>query len=64
MKTKQSDWEKVLTIMERYNRFDGYINVLGGEMTFFDSNAIIDGVHSFYVTKEDVINFTNNFKND
>jgi hypothetical protein len=64
MKTKKSDWEKVLTIMERYNRFDGYINVLGGEMTFFDSNAIIDGVYSFYVTKEDVINFTNNFKKD
>tara|TARA_R110000868_G_scaffold400073_2_gene674213 strand:- start:295 stop:486 length:192 start_codon:yes stop_codon:yes gene_type:complete len=58
--TKQ-DWQKVLKIMNQYNRDYGFVNIVDGKFTFFDSNAIIDNVGSFYVTKSDVNNFLLNY---
>ena len=59
--TTQADWQRIMNTMVQYNRSWGFINILDGKLTFFDSNATIDGVDSFYVTKSDVKMFLHNF---
>ena len=53
-KINQSEWVDILKTMTFYNRTNGYINDVGGKLTFFDSNACIGGVDSFYITIEEV----------
>ena len=53
-KLTKEDWERVLSTMTRYNRESGFVNILEDKLTFFDRNATIDGVDSFYVTQSDV----------
>ena len=60
--TTESDWKRILNIMIRYNRESGYINILDEQVTFFDGNAIIDDVGSFYVTQSDVQKIILSFK--
>ena len=60
-KTTQADWQRILNVMIQYNREWGFINILDNKLTFFDSNAIIDGVGSFYVTQCDVKKILTNY---
>jgi len=53
-KIKKQDWKSILKTMVFYNRQSGFINVLDDKLTFFDTNAVIDGADSFYITKQEV----------
>ncbi len=60
-KLKQSEWVAIFKSMKFYGRNDGYVNDVDGVLTFFDDNACIDGVYSFYVTLSDVEGFIANY---
>jgi hypothetical protein len=60
-KITQADWQRILNTMLQYNRSCGFINILDGKLTFFDGNAVINDVGSFYVTQSDVRMFLNNY---
>ena len=59
---KKSEWVKVLNNMTRFNRTEGYVNDLEGTLMFFDSNVYIEDAYSFYVTKEQVQWYIDNYK--
>lgn len=60
-KIKKQDWERIYNTMTQYNRENGFLNILDNKLTFFDNNATIDGVNSFYITKSEVKNYLSNF---
>jgi hypothetical protein len=44
---EKSDWERVLQIMKRHNRINGYVDYdPNGKMQFYDSDPFIGGVHA------------------
>lgn len=53
-KITKEDWQSVLRTMEKYNRKDGYVDVIDDDFIFFDSDPCINGVHALYVTRSDV----------
>lgn len=61
-KVTKEDWQHILKVMLHYNRQGGFIHILDGKLTYFDSNPTIDGVGGFYVTKYDVTEFIENYK--
>ena len=63
-KLSKSEWVSVLNRMEFYNRSEGFVNDVDGVLTFFDGNACIDGVYSFFVTINDVKNFIKNYESN
>jgi hypothetical protein len=57
-KVTLKDWQKVLFKMNFYKRPSGFVDYnLFGELTFFDANPKIDGISAFYVTREDVLTY-------
>jgi hypothetical protein len=47
---EKKDWERVLQIMNQYNRINGYVDYdPNGKMQFYDSDPFIDGVHAMAV---------------
>jgi hypothetical protein len=47
---EKSDWERVLQIMKRHNRINGYVDYdPNGKMQFYDSDPFIGGVHAMPV---------------
>lgn len=54
VKITKEDWQSVLRTMEKYDRKDGYVDVINDDFIFFDSDPCIDGCHAMYVTRSDV----------
>lgn len=47
---EKKDWERVLQIMNQYNRINGYVDYdSNGKMQFYDSDPFIGGVHAMSV---------------
>ncbi len=47
---EKKDWERVLQIMNRHNRFNGFVDYdPNGKMQFYDSDPFIGGVHAMPV---------------
>ena len=53
-KITKEDWQNTLRTMEKYNRKDGWVDVIDDDFIFFDSDPYIDGRHAMYVTHSDV----------
>jgi hypothetical protein len=57
---EKKDWERVLQIMNKNNRFNGFVDYdPNGKMQFYDSDPFIGGVHAMLVdikTIQDIIN--------
>jgi hypothetical protein len=52
---EKKDWERVLQIMNQYNRINGYVDYdPNGKMQFYDSDPFIDGVHAMAVDKKSI----------
>ena len=52
---EKKDWERVLQIMNQYNRIDGYVDYdPNGKMQFYDSDPFIGGVHALFVDKKSI----------
>lgn len=60
-KTTQADWQRILNVMIQYNRQGGFIHILDGKLTYFDSNPTIDGVGGFYITISEIKTILQNF---
>ena len=46
----KKDWERVLQIMNKHNRINGYVDYdQNGKMQFYDSYPFIGGVHAMPV---------------
>lgn len=60
---EKKDWERVLQIMNKYNRTDGYIDYdLIGKMQFYDSDPFIGGVHAMPVDKKSIAEIIKSYK--
>lgn len=53
-KITKEDWQNTLRTMEKYNRKDGWVDLIDDDFIFFDSDPYIDGRHAMYVTRSDV----------
>ena len=52
---EKKDWERVLKIMNQYNRINGYVDYdPNGKMQFYDSDPFIGGVHAMPVDKKSI----------
>jgi hypothetical protein len=52
---EKKDWERVLKIMNQYNRINGYVDYdPNGKMQFYDSDPFIGGVHAMAVDKKSI----------
>lgn len=54
--------EKILEIMEFYNRTDGYMDKVNGKLQFFDSDPFIGGVHACKITKDEVKQYISDYR--
>ena len=60
---EKKDWERVLQIMNKYKRIDGYIDYdPNGKMKFYDSDPFIGGVHAMFVYKKNLEEIVNSYK--
>jgi cytochrome b subunit of formate dehydrogenase len=54
-----ADWQRVLKIMRKYSRIEGYVDVVeydeGMRLAFFDGNPNLRGVGACKVTIADVV---------
>lgn len=58
----KKDWERVLQIMNKYNRINGYVDYdSNGKMEFYDSDPFIDGVHAMSVDKKSIEEIINSY---
>jgi len=56
------DWERVLKIMNQYNRINGYVDYdSNGKMQFYDSDPFIRGVHAMPVDKKSIEEIINSY---
>ena len=47
---EKKEWERVLQTMNRYNRFNGFVDFdPNGKMQFYDSDPFIKGTHAMPV---------------
>lgn len=53
-KITKEDWQSTLLTMGKYNRNDGWVDLIDDEFIFFDSDPCINGFHAMYVTRSDV----------
>jgi hypothetical protein len=52
---EKKDWERVLQIMNKHNRINGFVDYnSNGKMQFYDSDPFIGGVHAMPVDKKSV----------
>ena len=59
----KKDWEQVLEKMNKNNRTFGYVDFdRKGDINFFDSDPVIDGVHAMFVYKKNVEEIVNSYK--
>lgn len=62
---EKSDWERVLQIMNKYNRTYGYVDYdSNGKMQFYDSDPFIGGVHAMRVDKDSVQEIIDSYDED
>lgn len=53
-KITKEDWQSTLRTMDKYNRNDGWVELIDDDFIFFDSDPCINGCHALYVTRSDV----------
>lgn len=53
-KITKEDWQSTLRTMDKYNRNDGWVELIDDDFIFFDSDPCINGRHALYVTRSDV----------
>ena len=53
-KITKEDWQNTLRTMEKYNREDGWVDLIEDDFIFFDYDPYIGGQHAMYVTRSDV----------
>jgi hypothetical protein len=59
---EKRDWERVLQIMNQYNRINGYVDYdSNGKMQFYDSDPFIGGVHAMPVDKKSIEEIINSY---
>jgi hypothetical protein len=60
---EKKDWERVLQIMNKYNRINGYVDYdPNGKMQFYDSDPFIGGVHAMPVDKKSIAEIIKSYK--
>jgi hypothetical protein len=63
IKIKKEDWERILAIMRKYQRNDGYVDFdYGGNFCFFDSDPMLEDVGACYITREEVEKYINTYQ--
>ena len=59
---EKSDWERVLNVMIRNKRKNGFVDYdSNGKMHFYDSDPFIGGVHAMSVDKKSIEEIVNNY---
>ena len=59
---EKKDWERVLQIMNKHNRINGYVDYdTNGKMQFYDSDPFIGGVHAMPVSKKHIKEIVESF---
>jgi len=59
----KKDWERVLQIMNKHNRINGYVDYdPNGKMQFYDSDPFIGGVHAMPVDKKSIAEIIKSYK--
>lgn len=59
---EKRDWERVLQIMNQYNRINGYVDYDSkGKIQFYDSDPFIGGVHAMAVSKKNIQEIVNSY---
>lgn len=57
-KIEKSEWERVLTVMNRYHRNDGWVDLPQGDdkwkLEFFDSNPRFNSVNAIAISRCEV----------
>lgn len=53
-KITKEDWQSVLRTMDKYNRKEGWVDMIDDDLIFFDSDPCHNGIHALYVTRSDV----------
>jgi hypothetical protein len=60
---EKTDWERVLQIMNKHNRINGYVDYdPNGKMQFYDSDPFIGGVHAMLVDKKSITEIIKSYK--
>lgn len=60
---EKKDWERVLQIMNKHNRINGYVDYdPNGKMQFYDSDPFIGCVHAMLVDKKSITEIIKSYK--